>query len=329
MVAATMEDDDYPLPLTERVLVRLSGRRAVWTLLWGTLAALAYEVVFRIYRNPTYPGLRFVISFAYLNFAALVGVGFLRRWLREAERAVAPLTEGLDLSPRTHPFRNASSVFGVLVLTMAFTLLFEVADFFRYPSLGTAALIPIVFIGKLPSTTLIWAYFAVLVGLHRFGRMRLNLQSYWVDLSLGLRPLGSLALRITFVMAGVFLPFLFFGLTDARALIAVLALTALGVVLFFLSLNQLHRQLAAARLRYVHGARRLYADVFEPLVTAGTGEILGTQSLALNAAVEVERRATAIQEWPFDTAILARLAALVTSVIISVMTRLVLNRFGL
>jgi hypothetical protein len=47
----------------------------------------------------------------------------------------------------------------------------------------------------------------------------------------------------------------------------------------------------------------------------------------LSAAVEIERRALAIQDWPFDAAILRTVVAILTSATAIIAARLLLSRF--
>ncbi len=56
---------------------------------------------------------------------------------------------------------------------------------------------------------------------------------------------------------------------------------------------------------------------------------LRDQALELQAADALERRAAAIQEWPFDEGILRAIAAIVTSVTAAIFARLVLSQLGL
>lgn len=62
---------------------------------------------------------------------------------------------------------------------------------------------------------------------------------------------------------------------------------------------------------------------------AGSLEALREQAPLLSAAEALEKRAEAIQTWPFDDRTLRLIAAIVTSVVVAAITRLVLKPLGL
>jgi hypothetical protein len=111
-----------------------------------------------------------------------------------------------------------------------------------------------------------------------------------------------------------------------------LGLFLLGVLLFFGCLQGLHRQLAAARRHFLEWAGELYARAYEP-VRSGSPAALGEQAQPLQAAEVIQRRAEAIQRWPFQQHRLAQIAGIVgtvlTFVVTGIITRLILTRFGL
>jgi hypothetical protein len=111
-----------------------------------------------------------------------------------------------------------------------------------------------------------------------------------------------------------------------------LGLFLLGVGVFFGCLQGLHRQLLAARRHYLQWAGHLYACAYEP-VRSGSRAALGEQAQPLQAAEVIQRRAEAIQQWPFQQRRLAQIAGIVGTVVTfvatGIITRLILVRFGL
>ncbi len=111
-----------------------------------------------------------------------------------------------------------------------------------------------------------------------------------------------------------------------------LGLFLLGVLVFFGCLQGLHRQLLTARLHYLQWAGQLYARALEP-VRSGSLAALGEQAQPLQAAEVIQRRAEAIQQWPFQQRRLAQIAGIVgtvvTFVVTGIITRLILVRLGL
>jgi len=79
--SATPATREIIVPLSERILARLGGPRALWAVAWGSLAFVIYELSFRLYRLPTYPGLSFSLASAYLNILVLWGIGKVARGL--------------------------------------------------------------------------------------------------------------------------------------------------------------------------------------------------------------------------------------------------------
>ena len=76
-------------------------------------------------------------------------------------------------------------------------------------------------------------------------------------------------------------------------------------------------------------ARELYAQAYEPVLTARTLEALERQHRLLGAADALEKRAQAIHEWPIDEGTMARVITIATSVIAITIGRLILEPLGL
>lgn len=315
-------------PLTERVLARLGRPRLFWMLAWGVLAFAAYEVSLRVFRLPTYPGRMVAVGSAYVNLLALWGIAKVTADLKAIRPLVQRLTEG-TVGTNVWPFHAVASVAGPVAIGLIMTIIWNVVDFVRYPGPGTAVLIPVMFAAWLPAEAALWVFGALLVGLHRLGRESLHLIPFEEDRSLGVRPLRSVAFTSFVVLTAALLPLLATQWRDPRGAISNL-LTFLGfVALFFVSLHGLHRQMVTAKAAALQQARRLYVEAFGPIRARWSLDITVEQVARLSAAEVVERRAAAIQEWPLDEGLLARLAAIVTSVVGVILARLILSRFGL
>ena len=99
--------------------------------------------------------------------------------------------------------------------------------------------------------------------------------------------------------------------------------------MFFLSLRRLHRQMADVKAAELTVARDLYAQAYEPVRVARTLEALEQQRNVLGAADALEKRATAIHEWPIGEGTRAGVIAITTSVIAVSIARLILDPLGL
>jgi hypothetical protein len=84
---------------------------------------------------------------------------------------------------------------------------------------------------------------------------------------------------------------------------------------------------------YLAWAGQLYARAYEPIRSGSLAAALGEQAQLLQVAEVIQRRAEAIQQWPFQQRRLAQMAGIVGTVVTFVMTgiitRLILVRLGL
>ena len=231
------------------------------------------------------------------------------------------------------PEQAATPVFGGMASTrgpLALTLVFVAVTVWRTAVLADpwTALrwLPVSVLVNLPLLTAVWVYLALLLGLHRLGRRTLSLTAFPEDLSLGLGEVGRLAFTAFWIYGAGFAPVLVINFANP------LGLFLLGVGVFFACLQGLHRQLVAARRHYLEWAGQLYARAYEP-IRSGSLAVLGEQAQALQAAEVIQRRAEAIQQWPFQQRRLAQIAGIVgtvvTFVITGIITRLILVRLGL
>lgn len=172
----------------------------------------------------------------------------------------------------------------------------------------------------------------MLLGLNRLGRRTLSLTAFPEDLSLGLGEVGRLAFTAFGMYAAGFAPVLAISVANPVRLLLDLGLSLLGVLVFFGGLEGLHRQLLAARRHYLAWAGQLYAQASEPIRSGSLGA-LAEQAQLLQAAEVIQRRAEAIQQWPFQQRRLAQIAGIVgsvvTFVVTGIVTRFILVRLGL
>jgi len=271
------------------------------------------------------------LVYAYAVLLALWAVGRFTTDSDTVERSLDQLAARPE--PAATPvFRGMAGTGGPL----AFTLLFTVVTVWRTAALGElwAALLwsPVSFLVNLPLLTAVWVYLALLLGLNRLGRRTLSLTAFPEDLSLGLGEVGRLAFTAFWIYGAGFAPVLLINLAYPLRLLLSLGLFLLGVLVFFGCLDGLHRQLLTARRHYLELAGQLYAHAYEPMRSGSLAALAG-QAQPLQAAEVIQRRAEAIQQWPFQQRQLAQIAAIVgtmvTFVVTGIITRLILVRFGL
>ncbi len=326
---------DGRLPLTERLLGRLPGPRLAWVLAWAALPVAAGLLpgayLATVGAKPIPVRLLTGLVYAYATALAFWAVGrFIRDSLR-VERSLDQLAARPEQAA-TPVFRGMASTRGPLALTLVFTAL----TVWWTAVLGElwAALLwlPVSLLVNLPLLTAVWVYLALLLGLNRLGRRTLSLTAFPQDLSLGLGEVGRLAFTAFWIYGAGFAPVLVINLAYPPRLLLSLGLFLLGVLVFFGCLEGLHRQLLTARRHYLELAGQLYAHAYEPVRT-GSLAALAEQAQPLQAAEVIQRRAEAIQQWPFQQRQLAQIAAIVgtmvTFVLTGIITRLILVRFGL
>jgi hypothetical protein len=323
------------LPLTERILDRLPGPRLAWVLAWTALpiaaGLLPGAYLATVGAKPIPVRLLTGLVYAYAVALAVWAVGTFISGSDTVERSVDQLA--------AHPEQAATPVFGSMASTrgpLALALVFTAVTIWRTAVLGDpwAALLwlPVSLLVNLPLTTAVWVYLALLLGLARLGRRTLSLTAFPQDLSLGLGEVGRLAFTAFWIYGAGFAPVLLINLANPLRLLLILGLFLLGVGVFFGCLEGLHRQLLAARRHYLEWAGQLYARAYEPL-RSGSLAAMDGQAQPLQAAEVIQRRAEAIQQWPFQQRRLAQMAGIVgtvvTFVITGIITRLVLVRLGL
>lgn len=160
----------------------------------------------------------------------------------------------------------------------------------------------------------VWCYLRAIIGLARMAAAPLDLLPSHVDLWLGTRALGSLALSLAIVYSvglALGMSIVISGPAGALMIPVVLLLSALGVALFFLPLRSVHRQMAAEKAREQAWLHERLAST----VTVSRHQsvlVHQDQATALVEAVSVhiaEGHIRAIRPWPIDTSIAVRLAS--------------------
>lgn len=197
-----------------------------------------------------------------------------------------------------------------------------------YGPLAPLVALGFVLVYLVPLMTYVWVYLVILVGLDRLGRGDLALDTFPQDRALGLDGVGSLASTGLGVLLIAVAPVLVAGSDEPITLGISLAVVAISVGVFVLSMLRLHRQMDAARERAIHVARRLYAEAYEPLRSAPSAAALEKQSNVISAAEALDTRAHSVLTWPIDEGALRFVAVIVTSVVTSVIVRALFAAVG-
>lgn len=323
-------------PLTERILARLPGPRLAWLVGWGLLPFAAYELAYAAQPWPSYMGITSNLMFGLINLLGIWGVARLAGRVKRLEPTITRLIPPDRSDGGPLPFRHLANFWGPLAISAAVTSSWDLLDFVLYPSPVTALLVGVIFVAQLGISTFLWVYGSVLFGLDRLGRRPLQLEPFETDPHLGLRNLGSLAFEAFLLAGAAVTPMVIVSAGDARALAGGLVIFIIVGGLFFLSATSLHQTLAKAKAEHIRRARGLVGVALEPVSalaqpidSAAARSALDAATLRLAAAVEVERRALAIQDWPFDAAIMRTVVAILTSATAAIAARLLLSQFGI
>ena len=321
------------LPVTERILARRPGGRAlsiaVWALVPWLNAALnlllGTEHKSAVWEQST--------TFVVLNYAAsslavvitLWGTGRIARRVETLRATTADVLE----HRAAEPFREMNSVRGPVLAAAATATAFAVSTMVSDGWLSGLLRGATWLVLGIAFWSFLWTYGSLQLGLDRLGRERLRPDAARVDPGLGLRPLGDVAFMGLWMLLAWLVPLLLTGLPDVVGVaIGVLVLTG-GLAAFFLSLFRLHRQMVEVKGAELAIARDLYAQAYAPLRAIPTLEVLEQQQRLLSAADALEKRARAIHDWPIDEGTLARVLTITTSVIAVTIARLILDPFGL
>lgn len=290
---------------------------------------------------------RRALSWQNLAQSALVAYAFyapryMRRRLAETSSSLPTLRGGAG-APRS-PFSGLSSARPQLVAWVAFLALLllavNVSTLMGAPSrisinpAGPFSLLEFVAslvdiaslaVATLALSSVVWTYYTITMGIHRFSQAPLELRPYYEDRFLGLKPIGSLALSLASVYFGFIALLLVSVLTSSDTpqlgdLLGVgsflFGLIAFGVFLFFLPLTRLHRRMLTEKRRARADLVPRLRAVFEGGSNPGSRDDLGH----VFRVDMLDRKVAEMALWPYDIGILGRLsviAASVTAILIS------------
>jgi hypothetical protein len=320
-------------PVTERILARLPGPRALWLVVWALvpwLNAGANLLLETGARSAVWEQSRalVILNYAALSFAIVITLWGTERIARRLQTLRATTSNVLE-GDRSEPFREMNSVAGPLVASAATAIAFAVS------ALVGDGWAPAILRGAtwlvlgIPLWTFLWTYASLQLGLDRVGHEHLRPDAARIDVTLGLRPLGGVAFTGLWMLLAWLVPVLLTGLPDIVAVVVGAIVLTGALATFFLSLLRLHRQMVEVKTSELAIARELYAQAYEPVRAAPTLDVLERQHRLLGAADALEKRALAIHEWPIDEGTLARLITIATSVIAVIVARVILDPLGL
>lgn len=271
-----------------------------------------------------------------LFFYGFYSSRYVRLKVLAAESSVSPIISGGDTSYRSLFGRVTSArsiaVLVVVLEALAFlaTLPGRVVSINTPLDLFTQVLIITTF------ATLLWEYAAASWGLHKLGESQLRLKSFLEDRFMGARPIGNLSLSLTLAYLGGLLFFFadtltFLPVTTTPALFSFyLILLALGIIMFFLPLNSLHKRMQAEKSAHQKEIGVKLSGLLQSNTTGSsdTPTIEKVQSritelVRLKDLEIAERKLSSTPTWPFDIQLLARLITIVLSITAVLLSRII------
>jgi hypothetical protein len=333
-VNGAIAEPRLPVPLSERILLRLRGPRLTWVFAWALVPWLNLGVILAAGAaewGPTGVPLVEVLNRTAVTFAVLLslwGATRITEGLRTLRPALAKVVEQ-DEPEVERLFQGVDSTLAPLLLTAAAAIVLPLDEALRGEPVAALIQAATWLLLGIPLWAAVWVYATVQIGLNRLGQGRLTLEAYRGDRSLGLRPVGRLAFTGFWMLFGTVGPLVLTGFSDLPGVVVGIGVLVAGVGLFFLSLRRLNRQMVAVKQRELERALDLYRQAYQPIRDEPTLEVLQRQAALLSAVETLEKRAERIQEWPFDEAMFVRVVTIASSVAAVIIGRLILNPVGL
>jgi hypothetical protein len=264
-------------------------------------------------------------------------VRYLRLKVVNTEHLITPIVSGGEKEYQSF-FGRISSIPPIILMGIIFDVLATLNDKtlgFNALTISGAIVRAIIL---LAFSAFLWEYAVSSWGLHKLGQSPLKLKSFLEDRFMGAKSIGSLELSLTlayfggvlvfFLDTATFLPVF----TNPGFEIFFLILPALGVVLFFLPLNSVHKRMQMEKAARQGELSRQLLTIKEASGHSGDGpasiESLGKEIRELVQLKEIEiaeRKLASTPSWPFDIQLLAKVITIVLSVTAVLLSRIIVD----
>jgi ABC-type multidrug transport system fused ATPase/permease subunit len=173
--------------------------------------------------------------------------------------------------------------------------------------------------------------------MHRLGQSELRLKSFLEDRFMGARPIGNVALSSTIAYLGgllilafqldTFLPIF----TNISFQLFFTVLLILGIVMFFLPLNSVHRKMQSEKRNHQKELGKMFLSIKQrgqAYADKNSGSKEDVQSsitelVRLKEFEITERRLAGTPTWPFDIQLLTKLITIILSVTTGLFARVI------
>jgi hypothetical protein len=280
-----------------------------------------------------------IVTFSFANFVLLLYAAYGIKYMRSRIAAMVPQVEPL----MPDEGRTVQDIFHpvcAFVPAAVLSILLAVVSLLSFPNQGQHAAGPIslaLLVIAFPFVylvygTFIWTYVSSIACLYNLSRQPLRLAEFYDDDHLGMKSFGSLSLALALVyFLGLGLIFFSFLSVPPPLELAVVIMILAGVIMFFLPLITIHQKMLEKKREERQKLKSHYTHLLkfieEPLRSGNATEV---KHLRYMMAVDViDRHISAIPVWPIDSRSWTRISAIVFTVVISIMTRIVLTLLGM
>ena len=264
--SSSMALTEKPTPIerfVQLIPLRYSLATLTWVILLGPVSFELANLVQNGTAPPYFPNPVNSLLGSLLLFYVFYAVRYVRLKVVAAEPSISEIMEGGKRAYESF-FGRVSSTRPILVL---FIILEALAFVSTLPgrSLSVTSTLDVITQVLLifAFATLIWEYSVTNWGLHELGTSYLRLKSFLDDRFMGAKTIGSLAL----VLTSAYLVALLLFFLDTATFLPVLSppfaifwvtLLILGVIMFFLPLNSIHKRMQTEKVQHQRG---LYSRV--------------------------------------------------------------------
>jgi hypothetical protein len=177
-------------------------------------------------------------------------------------------------------------------------------------------------------SSVVWTYYGIARGIHRFSAGSLQFRPYYEDPFLGLKPVGSLVLSLVSVYFGLILLFILSLVTSTNVptipeIIGVggflAGLIIVGVLLFFIPLQKLHGRMVGEK----QVARATLTPELRSVLEGSPNPDSGGDARHVLRLELMDRKMSEMAVWPYDIGILGRLSVIAVSVTAILISRIV------
>ncbi|HYY92654.1 MAG TPA: hypothetical protein VE955_11770 [Candidatus Dormibacteraeota bacterium] len=325
--------------LIERIVQTIPLRYPLASLVWAAMIGSPFFHLFEYIDHGstsfslTPSGLVADFLYTLVPFYAFNVVKYLRLKILRAELEIVPIMSGGE-SDYHSAFGRISNTLPVIVLALVLMVPI-IPDIVPNPHLSILVVYTSssLFVNGIAVSTYVWAYAVSSWGLHELGESQLKLKSFLEDRTMGARAIGSVALSLTVAFLGgtllVFLLFFSYFLASLSFQAVIYAFLALGIIMFFLPLNSIHKKLQAEKQNQQRALTQQYLAMKNEARTysgddAHVGKVV-SELLRMKDLEITERKLASTPTWPFDVQLLVKLITIILSVTAALLARIIIN----